>query len=305
MNTTHLPVQTVIKQRAKARLQRERKQLALLDDRFLHKQTIEAKLIGIASGTQTWNFNRCGNEELFKTCEGCGRVEHFFYACNRKWCPLCARKLARIRTDKLRLWARTINQPKHLVLTMRNFPVLTRPKIRQFQKALLALRRQKIWSPVNGGCATLEITHSQTGWHLHAHILLDVRWLDMTAISQQWGHLVNQEFGIVKVKDCRGQDYLHEVSKYVAKGSEIASWPPEQIWEFICAIKGCRFFFAFGSLFKLGGEIKRELHRLKGGQQVCECGCGRFIIETESQDVENQINRARGCHRKVGMRVGS
>lgn len=284
-------LQQKILQRKRARFQREKAQTELLPVRMLHKESVAAKLIGIGSGQQLNNFQRCGVEQLYCTCENCGKTEVFYYNCNRKWCPLCAVRLAKIRAEKLKLWARTIDQPKHLVLTMRNFAVLTRPKIRQFQKALLQLRKQKLWHSVRGGCASLEITNGKEGWHLHAHLLLDVRWLDMEDLSLHWGKLIGQEFGIVKIKDCRGTDYLAEVSKYVAKGSELATWSGEQLWEFICAIRGCRFFFAFGSLFKMTKEIRRQLNELKGGGKVCPCGCGKFLIDTEASAVLREIRQ--------------
>lgn len=293
---TAIPVETKslhdkLRERRRARFQREQAQTELLPVRMLHKESVAARLIGLGSGKQLDNFQRCGVEELYCTCTGCAKTEVFYYNCNRKWCPLCAVRLAKLRATKLKLWAATIHQPKHLVLTMRNFTVLTRPKIRQFQKALLKLRRLKIWKSVKGGCASLEITNGKEGWHLHAHLLLDVRWLDMAALSIQWGNLVGQEFGIVKIKDCRGTDYLAEVSKYVCKGSELATWPGEQIWEFINAIKGCRFFFAFGSLFKMTADIKRQLALQRAGPRECKCGCSEFIIDTEASAVLKQIRK--------------
>jgi Replication protein len=270
-----------LRERRKARFQRERDQSELIPARELHKLSIAAKLIGVASGPQMDNFQRCGVEELYCTCKDCGKTETFFYGCNRKWCPRCAPRLAKIRADKLRLWVAKISQPKHLVLTMRNFPVLTRREIRRFQKALLKLRKQKLWSKVKGGCMTMEVTNTGEGWHLHAHCLLDVRWLDMEQLAKQWADLLDQNYGIVKVKDCRGTDYLNEVAKYVAKGSELATWSPEQLWEFICAIKGVRFFAAFGSLFKMTKQIRAELAMSGAGQRECECGSQNYVIENE------------------------
>jgi len=91
---------------------------------------------------------------------------------------------------------------------------------------------------------------------LHSHWLLDVRWLDMKGVSLTWSGLVGQEFAIVKIKDARDRDYLQEVTKYVAEGSELAKWPAEHLLEFVTAIRSRRFFFAFGSLFKMGHEIR-------------------------------------------------
>ena len=137
----------------------------------------------------------------------------------------------------------------------------------------------------------MEITNENNGWHLHAHCLLDVRWLDMEALSKQWAELLGQEFGIVKIKDCRGSDYVIEVAKYVAKGSELAKWSGEQLWEFICAIKGVRFFAAFGSLFHLRNQIKQELALAQPGERVCECGCADIIIESELSAILSDIRQ--------------
>jgi hypothetical protein len=128
---------------------------------------------------------------------------------------------------------------------------------------------------------SLEVTNESNGWHLHAHCLVDVRWLDMSELARQWAQLLGQEFGIVKIKDCRGTDYVMEVAKYVAKGSELAKWSGEQLWEFINAIRGVRFFAAFGSLFHMSREIKAELAMQQAGQRECECGSCDYVIENE------------------------
>lgn len=117
----------------------------------------------------------------------------------------------------------------------------------------------------------------------------------MKEISTEWGRLCGQEFAIVKIMDCRNQDYLQEVTKYVCEGSEMASWPPEQIHEFVNAIRGRRFFFPFGTLFKIGREIRAEIKAAKPIAQACTCGCRDFMFETEEQATINEI---KGLNRK-------
>jgi hypothetical protein len=291
-------LQKLIFERKRAKFDREARQTEIFAQADMFKSTVEAKLTGIATGPGIVNFYRCGHEPIFCTCTKCHKTETFAYACNRKYCPRCSPKLAKLRIAKLKIWASKITQPKHLVLTMRNFPVLTGRKIREFQKALLQLRKRELWREVKGGCATIEITNSGEGWHLHAHLLLDVRWLDMSELAKVWGNLVGQQFGIVKIKDVRGQEYLAEVAKYVVKGNELAKWEPEQIWEFICAIRGKRFFFAFGSLFQMTKEIKRELLRQRADGKTCECGSSEFIYETEADAILGEIRRAKGEHHR-------
>jgi hypothetical protein len=113
----------------------------------------------------------------------------------------------------------------------------------------------------------------------------------MQQLSIAWAGLLGQEFGIVKVKDCRGSDYVQEVAKYVVKGSELAKWSGEKIWEFILAIKGVRFFAAFGSLFAMTKEIKRQLALQERSERTCECGCADYIIESEAAAVLNEIRQ--------------
>lgn len=137
----------------------------------------------------------------------------------------------------------------------------------------------------------MEITNEQNGWHLHSHWLLDVRWLDMPEVSRTWGQLCGQEFGIVKVKDLRAGDYVHECAKYVCEGNAMAQWPAERILEFVTAIKGCRFFFQFGALLKQAKRIRAELAMEKPDREPCECGCEDYVFETEAMSVLNQIRK--------------
>lgn len=139
----------------------------------------------------------------------------------------------------------------------------------------------------------MELTNEGNGWHLHAHLLLDVDWLEMPDISQIWAGLIGQEFGIVKIKDVRGTEFVQEVAKYVAKGSELAKWPGEQLLEFINAIRGVRFFATFGELRKASKEIKRELLARAPAPRECECGCGNFVFETETTSILNEIRRSK------------
>jgi hypothetical protein len=292
-------VKRIISARAKAKRDTQRQQQDLLEDRELNKLNIESKLRPLLDSAQFANFERCGQEKIIRTCKCCGRRESFTYRCSIKWCPMCNWRITDQRRIKIRAWLKFVTQPKHLVLTQRNFPVLTRRKIRAFVAALAKLRRNKIFADVDGGCASVEITNDGNGWHLHAHLLLNARWLDMKRLSIVWGHLVGQEFGIVKIKDCRDAEFLQEVSKYVVKGSTMAAWPAEWINEFVRAIKGLRFFFAFGSLFKLRDQIREILDKQKSSPVMCECGSDEFMFKSEVDEELESIQRdARSQSRK-------
>ena len=139
----------------------------------------------------------------------------------------------------------------------------------------------------------MEITNEGRGWHLHSHWLLDVRWLDIAEVARVWGEIVGQSYGVVKIKDVRNGEYLQELLKYVAKGSDLVKWSDEQLLEFVTAIKGNRFFFCFGSLFKMGDEIRQQLKFMRREKKACECGACDWQFETERQTILNEIRKAR------------
>jgi hypothetical protein len=152
---------------------------------------------------------------------------------------------------------------------------------------------------VKGGCISVEITNEGNGWHLHSHWLVDARWIDAGELAIAWGKQVGQEFGIVKVMDAREKSYAQEVAKYVVKGAEMAKWQPEHMLEFVLAVKGCRFFFTFGTLSKERARIKATLEAQKPPMAPCACGCEKWVFETEERALLNQLRReARNTRRK-------
>lgn len=131
----------------------------------------------------------------------------------------------------------------------------------------------------------MEVTNESRGWHVHLHILADVRWLDAGELARKWGHYVGQDYAIVKVKDARGATYLGEVTKYVVKGAELAGWQPELIAQFIHAVRGVKFFATFGTLFKLRRQIQAVLDAKNEFTPTCECGSCNFRWETEETSI--------------------
>jgi len=122
---------------------------------------------------------------------------------------------------------------------------------------------------VRGGLSSLEVTNEGKGWHLHSHLLLDSDFIPIDIIAQKWAKLIGQDFAIVKIKSVQDKSYLQEVTKYVVKGSDLASWPGHQIAEFIDAMTGIRCFGTFGTLFK--DRAKRAKAKKELGPKQMEC----------------------------------
>lgn len=225
------------------------------------------------------NYERCGQEEIYRTCACCGKWETMEYQCSLKWCPRCNWKITRRRQEELKFWIAKIEQPKHIVTTQQNRTAFTRQFLRQHQLNLAKLRRTEVFREVKGGCVSVEVTNERKGWHLHAHWLVDARWVDAVELATTWGRIVEQEYAIVKVCDLRHRDdYQKEIAKYVVKSSDMVNWIPTEIREFVETVKANRFFFRFGSLFKL----KRE----KPTREPRICGCGSSDFQFTNEKVE-------------------
>jgi len=274
-----------------SRRRSEREQLQLLNNVDGWHETIKSKLFGLYDCAQFRNFERCGHEKIFRTCTSCGDWKSFTYHCMVKWCPRCNWRITRTRHKLIERWSQRIAQPKHVVTTQRNTRTLNGRMIREHQVALAKLRRTNVFDQVAGGCVSVELTNESAGWHLHAHWLLDARWIDAQELSRTWGRLVGQTYAIVKVCDLRSRkEFAREVSKYVIKGSEMSKWDAEEIHQFVRAVKGRRFFFAFGSLFKEGSAVRAELLAEKV-PTLCECGCGKFVVRSEVDQALHDIRK--------------
>jgi hypothetical protein len=140
------------------------------------------------------------------------------------------------------------------------------------------LRRSKVFSTVQGGFYSLEVTNEGRGWHVHFHLLLDVPWLDISGVSKVWAKLVGQDFAICKIKDCRESSYLQEVTKYAVKGSEMAAWTASDIVTFIQSFQGVRLFGVFGSLYGKRTEWSEWIKLVQDIKPVCPCGCSTWQI---------------------------
>jgi hypothetical protein len=180
---------------------------------------------------------------------------------------------------------------KHVVLTQRNFSMLTREKILDSRKNLLALRRQKVFGKVTGGCASLEFTNEERGWHMHWHLLIQSPWIHGSELSKAWGTLVGQEYAIVKVMDVSEKSYLQEICKYVVDGSELARWTPKQILEFVVALRGTRLFTTFGKFREVRSWAEALVKADRASKPSCECGCSAKIIGESENHCQRQWNK--------------
>ena len=242
----------------------------------LHTQAVVSKLREIGREDLAGPLADCHTEETCQVCTGCQRVTVFLNRCERHYCPTCQPRLARERRESVSWWAKLVREPKHVVLTCRNFERINRDHVQWLKQCLGKLRRRKFAANWRGGFYRMEVTNTGKGWHLHFHLLVDAGWIDAKKLALVWAEIVEQEYGIVKVKDVHSRDYLAEVTKYTVKGSQLAGWTGEQIAEFCDALDGVRTFGVFGDLYGKRSEWRDFLKDLQTDKMVCACGCGQF-----------------------------
>jgi len=214
-------------------------------------------------------------------CVSCGSVGKFPNRCDHHECPECQPRLAHERVRALEWWIKEVSQPKHVVLTCRNVPELHPGHVSEFKEWIRRLRRTKFARNWLAGIYSLEVTNNGKGWHIHAHLVVEARYIDKAQLSETWQRVTNRHGAIVDVRDCRKKDYLREVCKYAAKGSQIASWTPQQIVQFITAFEHLRTFGVFGSLHGKRTKFREWLESICADKHTCTCGCNQFRYYTE------------------------
>jgi len=265
-------------------------QLQWLEKAAVFQHSLLAKLREFGEERLLNKIGQCHQSQTVLTCRCCGERRVVDDRCNVRWCCYCGPRIARRRSEEIAIWSKQLAQPKHVVLTARNTDLITRKIVRKFAVSLYKLRRRK-WQPEwSGGTWALEITNEGRGWHLHAHMLIEARWIDAARLSKLWGRAMGQEFAIVKVKDARSAEYCAEVAKYVAKPAQVTSWQPNEIVEVIHAFNRVRVFGVFGKLIALRAQWNSLLKQQRHERGACECGeCAWRVVDSRIAEMRDVV----------------
>lgn len=258
------------------------KQPEFWHEQSLLKSSLVAKLREVGCLDIASKLDTCHTEPAFARCDGCGRVRKFWNRCEAFFCPCCQPALTHERAESIEWWTHTIQQPKHLVLTIANTPEITFGQVATFKSNLTKLRRSKCARAWTGGTWSLELTNRGAGWHLHAHLLIDTKWVDLPSVTQRWAELNHQPDAIIHVGDARSPAKLAECTKYVCKPNQMAAWTGSQIAQAIHALSGHKCFGVFGSLYGKRTQWKEWLCGLRLKRRTCECGCNHWTIFSEA-----------------------
>ena len=248
-----------------------------------YKFAVAAKLREAGRADLAADLENCHSHYTVRQCNGCGKVEKFANRCERHYCPECQPRLSHDRQEATRWWTFQVQQPKHVVLTVKNVPDLSSGHFDELKKWFTNLRRRKFARHWRGGLWRVEVTNEGRGWHLHIHALIDADFIAQDQLSIQWEHVTGGMGRIVRVKDARRQDYLLEVTKYTVKGVQLAAWSAEKILAFVLASDGHRLFGTFGSLFAQSAAFKEFWLTYSTKHLSCPCGSCEFRFFDENE----------------------
>lgn len=248
-----------------------------------HKWEVARKLHEQGQHALALKLDNCHSEWTIAECGSCHVARKFANRCDLFCCPECQHSLQVRRSQQVEWWTKTVKQPKHVVLTIHNLPDLTPGHLTHFKKMFARLRRRKFAKNWIGGFYRIEITNEGRGWHLHLHALVEAKWIDKQALSNNWKSITNGLGYIVDVQDCRGEGYLREVTKYVVKGSELSKWSGPDIATFVTAFANQRTFGVFGKLYGMRTKFADFVDSLRESKSQCPCGanCMRYWSEPD------------------------
>lgn len=251
----------------------------------------------------------CG-EGFELCCRACGDSRPALKQCTKRWCPVCARRIAAKRVDAYQAVIDKMRWPLLVTLTMPHTRETSDASdVRLLRRSLSKLRRLRWWRrSVMGGVTAIEVTCGKQGWHPHAHMLIDCRWLSVTApepprgcgaatakryfksardeVGEQW-RLCLQTDKRVQVQVSRARpEAAREVLKYATKAADLVE-TELPIAPLIRILQVSRLISAFGSvradkLVELAGQLSSELPGVQ-----CACGCSDWVPDfVEQKDLE-------------------
>jgi len=192
----------------------------------------------------------------------CGEIIVCPLRCRDRCCPHCARFRAREATARVLEACQAMNAVRFITLTVPHVDHLLIEQLASLRAAFGRLRRSVAWrAHVNGGVYGIEVKLSNTDgrWHPHLHVIADGRFFPQAALLDAWRAALDHPDSIWKlapdaplfahieaVHDRR--DVATYVGKYIAKPSDLTSWPPSEIRQFAIAMMGQRLLNTFGSL---------------------------------------------------------
>lgn len=256
--------------------------------RLTARKALAARLADEGSNDLYNMLADCGLD-LALSCTNCGYRKIVQTSCDRRWCPVCAWRIASARCDKYRTAASHFAWPLFVTLTVSNTIDVDGLKILKDHWTRFR-RRKLIREKVRSGIVGFEVTNIGQGWHPHIHALLDCRWLSLRTpeprrndapeektrklkaaadeLQRLWSDVISQDSSSVKIRRADAMA-LMEVLKYSVKGTTLLECK-ERITELIRLMDTMRLMTTFGAIRK---EMPDETEEEEKIPVLCpQCG---------------------------------
>jgi len=163
--------------------------------------------------------------------------------CGHRLCPHCARWWRRRTVTRLRPALRRCQRddPRDrwvlITLTIQASHEPLPALLTRLKGYVTRLRRSKAWQDhIRGGMVSYEFPYdSDTGWHVHAHILARRQaWWPQAALAAQWQRTTAGAGQIVDARHLQQtrQAGVANVLTYMLKPTDLHDWGPEQLRDF-------------------------------------------------------------------------
>lgn len=239
----------------------------------------------------------CG-EEMALVCVGCGTPKVVQKGCRKRWCPVCAPKLAAAKVARYSAYVERMRWPLFLTLTIPNEADL-KTMFNRLRGAWKRFRRTKWWRAcqVAGGVSAFEVTNKGKGWHVHLHAIIDCKWLAVHAAAPQRGdsvEIVARRCAAAKWElteawtQCVGVEatitYVARTNPGTVREALKYSVTPDDLiasggdaGTIIRMMTGARLTIPFGSMHGLAAEVRALENEEGPGCQCDECGGGSWL----------------------------
>lgn len=210
----------------------------------------------------------CGRTGQTIRCNICGGEWIAVDRCHHRLCPYCAP----IRAAKLyELHKHLAGRPnlKHLILTFKNTPELSREYITWMISCFTRLRRRQLFARAwRGGVYAMEFTYTEAkGFHPHIHAMVDGDYVPQAEIAQAWLAITGNSEVVWIERAKRSKQAL----KYILKPSNELLNSPKALDSLLSAVLGRHFVSGWGRWYRVTEKSLRE-------QAVCPY-CGSSDIE--------------------------
>ena len=217
---------------------------------------------------QANNIETCGTVEIYYRC-GCGIIE-IFRTCKYRICPHCSPRRSNTihRTyfnplKKHKIARSVFDSGLRLVtLTQRSKDSLL-DGIISLHKYLKKLKERKYFKNfIFGGIGVIEVTKSNNKWHVHMHLIVDSRYLDMkhkpgedSKFVKEWKKVTGGDCIVYVNRVYSHKGALNYVLKYITKTNSNLTLEDTSIYFKETFRK--RLVFTFGSLYNIIEKIEK------------------------------------------------